>query len=187
MSHHVYPDTTSRDSDWRDRAVCRDRRRYDPELWFLVGATGLALLQIEEAKNVCHRLCPVAELCLQWALETRQEFGVWGGLSEDERRRLQRRKGRRPAPHLEPEAAAEETPAALYVKHTEPAEDGHRVWIGPTPTVRVGDKHVGYRRLAFEATTGVPPSGPVKADCDHHKCVAHLTDATLRAARKATA
>ncbi|TLQ42328.1 WhiB family transcriptional regulator [Streptomyces marianii] len=40
------------------------------------------------------RRCPVIEQCLQWALESGQESGVWGGLSEDERRALKRRTAR---------------------------------------------------------------------------------------------
>ena len=67
--------------DWRNRAACLDK---DPELFFPVGNTGPALLQIEEAKSVCRR-CPVVDTCLQWALESGQDAGVWGGMSEDER------------------------------------------------------------------------------------------------------
>ena len=76
--------------DWRHIAACRDE---DPELFFPLGNTGPALLQIEEAKSVC-RLCPVREDCLQFALESGQDAGVWGGLSEDERRALKRRNAR---------------------------------------------------------------------------------------------
>ena len=43
--------------DWRHRAACRDE---DPELFFPIGNTGPALLQIEEAKAVCRR-CPVID------------------------------------------------------------------------------------------------------------------------------
>jgi WhiB family redox-sensing transcriptional regulator len=77
-------------SDWRHRAACLDE---DPELFFPIGNTGPALLQIEEAKAVC-RGCGVLEKCLAWALETGQDAGVWGGLSEDERRALKRRNAR---------------------------------------------------------------------------------------------
>jgi WhiB family redox-sensing transcriptional regulator len=73
--------------DWRNVAACRD---VDPELFFPIGNTGPALLQIDEAKQVCAR-CKVNEACLQWALESGQDSGVWGGLSEDERRSLKRR------------------------------------------------------------------------------------------------
>jgi WhiB family transcriptional regulator, redox-sensing transcriptional regulator len=76
--------------DWRHAAACLDE---DPELFFPIGNTGPALLQIEEAKAVC-RGCGVVEKCLAWALETGQEFGVWGGLSEVERRAWQRRTSR---------------------------------------------------------------------------------------------
>lgn len=74
-------------SDWRTQAACRDK---DPELFFPVGNTGAALKQIEEAKAVC-RTCPVIDQCLKWALDTNQDSGIWGGLTEDERRALKRR------------------------------------------------------------------------------------------------
>ncbi|MGI5451481.1 WhiB family transcriptional regulator [Streptomyces sp. CA-243310] len=77
--------------DWRHSAVCREE---DPELFFPIGNTGPALLQIEEAKAVCRRRCPVMEACLQWALKSGQDEGVWGGLSEDERRAMKRRAAR---------------------------------------------------------------------------------------------
>jgi WhiB family redox-sensing transcriptional regulator len=73
--------------DWRHHALCRDE---DPELFFPIGNTGPALLQIDEAKQVCQR-CAVMDSCLVWALESGQDSGVWGGLSEDERRALKRR------------------------------------------------------------------------------------------------
>jgi WhiB family redox-sensing transcriptional regulator len=75
---------------WRNRAACLDQ---DPELFFPVGTTGSALLQIEEAKVICRR-CEVMQTCLEWAIETRQDAGVWGALSADERRALKRRTAR---------------------------------------------------------------------------------------------
>lgn len=73
--------------DWRHRAACVGE---DPELFFPTGKTGPALLQIEEAKVVC-RGCPVRDECLETAQELSLDHGVWGGLSEDERRELRRR------------------------------------------------------------------------------------------------
>ena len=64
--------------DWRAKAACRDK---DPELFFPVGNTGAAYQQIEEAKAVC-RTCKVIDACLKCALDTNQDYGVWGGLSE---------------------------------------------------------------------------------------------------------
>lgn len=76
--------------DWRHRAACRDE---DPELFFPIGTTGPALRQVEEAKEVCRR-CAVTDECRSWSLETSQEAGVWGGLSEDERRAVLSRSAR---------------------------------------------------------------------------------------------
>lgn len=73
--------------DWRHHAACKDE---DPELFFPVGTSGPALLQITEAKSVCRR-CPVVAECLTWAITTGQDFGIWGGMSEDERRAVNRR------------------------------------------------------------------------------------------------
>jgi WhiB family redox-sensing transcriptional regulator len=73
--------------DWRHEAACRE---VDPELFFPIGNSGPALLQIDEAKQVCRR-CSVMEECLRWAIDSGQDAGVWGGLSEDERRSLKRR------------------------------------------------------------------------------------------------
>ena len=75
---------------WRNLAACIGE---DPELFFPDGNTGPALLQLEEAKAVCRR-CEVAQTCLTWAIESGQDAGVWGGLSEDERRALKRRNAR---------------------------------------------------------------------------------------------
>lgn len=87
---HAPTHETAADTDWRHRAACRDE---DPELFFPVGNTGLALLQIDEAKSVCRR-CALMETCLSWALETGQDAGVWGGMAEDERKALKRKVAR---------------------------------------------------------------------------------------------
>ena len=78
--------------EWIYRARCRD---LDPELFFPIGTAGPALEQLEAAKAVCGA-CEVRGHCLEWAMATGQESGVWGGLSEDERRALgrARRRGR---------------------------------------------------------------------------------------------
>ncbi len=81
--------------NWRMSAACRDT---DPELFFPVGTAGPALVQLGQAKRIC-ATCPVRLACLDWALASGQEVGVWGGMSEDERRILWRlRKGTVRAP-----------------------------------------------------------------------------------------
>jgi len=77
--------------DWRDEAACRDE---DAELFFPIGTTGVALEQVAAAKRICAR-CPVQEDCLEFALASNQEAGIWGGLTEDERRTLKRARQRR--------------------------------------------------------------------------------------------
>ncbi|OEJ43110.1 WhiB family transcriptional regulator [Streptomyces agglomeratus] len=79
--------------DWRHEAACR---REDPDLFFPIGTGGPALLQIEQAKAVCRR-CPVLDECLEWALEGGQDMGVCGGLTEDERRAVKRRRAAKAA------------------------------------------------------------------------------------------
>lgn len=77
----------SADYSWRKDAICRDT---DPDLFFPVGTTGYALVQIGRAKQVCGE-CPVCHDCLQYALDTNQDSGIWGGTSEEERRQIRRR------------------------------------------------------------------------------------------------
>lgn len=79
--------TVDWDADaWRMEAACRNA---EPELFFPIGSTGIAVDQIEAAKRVCQS-CEAMEPCLDFALATNQESGVWGGTSEDERRKLRK-------------------------------------------------------------------------------------------------
>ena len=70
--------------NWRFEAACREA---DPELFFPIGSSGPALRQVQDAKALCSR-CPVLEQCRQWALDYGEVAGVWGALSEDERRAI---------------------------------------------------------------------------------------------------
>ncbi len=73
--------------DWRDLAACAT---HDPNMFFPAGETGPAAEQIRYAKRVCAS-CDVQDECLSYAIETNQVSGVWGGLTEDERRPVRRR------------------------------------------------------------------------------------------------
>ncbi|RWZ78425.1 MAG: WhiB family transcriptional regulator [Candidatus Microsaccharimonas sossegonensis] len=76
------------ESDWRHKAACA---KTDPELFFPTGETSKHDLdQIQGAKAFCVR-CLVKERCLEYALETHQAFGVWGGMSTAERKAFVRR------------------------------------------------------------------------------------------------
>ena len=84
--------------NWYQHAACRGQ---DPELFFPIGASGAALLQLKEAKAVCAG-CPVQCLCLEWAVLAGIDHGVWGGMSEEERRTIKRRTARQRARTLAP-------------------------------------------------------------------------------------
>ncbi len=75
----VAPATT--DDQWQERALCAQT---DPEAFFPEkgGST-------REAKRICLG-CEVRDACLDYALAHDERFGIWGGLSERERRRLKR-------------------------------------------------------------------------------------------------
>ena len=81
-----------RQMDWRFEAACLS---HDPELFFPIGDSGPAVMQIQQAKAIC-RGCPVMQECLSWALDSGQDSGVWGGMSETERLALRRRSSRLP-------------------------------------------------------------------------------------------
>src|SRR5919198_2418242 len=70
------------EASWQERALCSQT---DPEAFFPEkgGST-------REAKRICTG-CEVRAECLEYALEHDERFGIWGGLSERERRRLKRR------------------------------------------------------------------------------------------------
>jgi WhiB family redox-sensing transcriptional regulator len=73
---------------WVEHARCIGE---DPELFFPVGSTRPALEQVRAAKAICSQ-CDVKDHCLEWSLATFQDAGVWGGLDEDERRAIRRRR-----------------------------------------------------------------------------------------------
>ena len=76
------PGADVEDQSWQERALCAET---DPEAFFPEkgGST-------REAKRICTG-CEVRAECLEYALTMDERFGIWGGLSERERRRLRRR------------------------------------------------------------------------------------------------
>jgi WhiB family redox-sensing transcriptional regulator len=70
------------EQEWQDRALCAQT---DPEAFFPEkgGST-------REAKRIC-QVCEVRSECLEYALGNDERFGIWGGLSERERRKLKKR------------------------------------------------------------------------------------------------
>lgn len=81
-SSRTLADLLGNEPGWQERALCSQT---DPEAFFPEkgGST-------REAKRICSR-CEVRPDCLQYALNQDERYGIWGGLSERERRRLKRR------------------------------------------------------------------------------------------------
>lgn len=75
------------DFQWRDLAACLDHSK---AVFFPAGGSGAAARQLELVKQICSG-CPVQVECLEYAIETGQRFGVWGGTDEEERRPLRRK------------------------------------------------------------------------------------------------
>ena len=68
--------------DWHYSALCAQT---DPEAFFPERGAST-----KDAKRICGR-CPVQDECLDWALHHDEKFGVWGGTSEQDRRKIKRR------------------------------------------------------------------------------------------------
>ncbi len=69
---------------WREEAACADR----PEVDFFAPPDRRE--EVARAKAIC-AACPVADVCLAFAIETNQPDGIWGGYTAKERSRLRRR------------------------------------------------------------------------------------------------
>jgi WhiB family transcriptional regulator, redox-sensing transcriptional regulator len=86
---------TSGPVNWWLHAACRHA---DPDLFFPEGTAGPALLAVDRAKRLCGT-CPVQARCLDWALDNHAASGIWGGLTEGERRDLRHALTRTPGQH----------------------------------------------------------------------------------------
>jgi hypothetical protein len=177
--------TTQRAAVWQDSAGCLNE---DPELFFPQGDSGPSLLTIEQAKAIC-RTCPVVEACAQWAADTRQKRGIYGGLTEQERASIRRAKTRR---RISPEEAAKKaeqarhgqprTMQSIHDESTVRLYGGHLAWTGSNKVHFKGQLFTP-KRFCFVLDRGRNPDGPVRAECGIDECVlaAHLADTTERA------
>lgn len=73
------------DAPWMQDASCRE---IDPEIFFPDPSPWM-LSEIAAAKEVCS-ICPVRDVCLEYAMVNNVEYGVWGGLTRNERRALKK-------------------------------------------------------------------------------------------------
>ncbi|MGW0025357.1 WhiB family transcriptional regulator [Rhodococcus sp. NPDC003383] len=95
--HHTTPFSTA-DTDWQRHGRCRDA---DPSLFF--GPEHEAgherALRETEAKSVCQH-CPLLLRCRKHALTHSEQYGIWGGLTESERKRHRRPLWRSRSPRM---------------------------------------------------------------------------------------
>lgn len=168
------PDTVIRPSEWLAAAPCGA----DPNAMFPNSRNPVA---IAKAKTYCDR-CPAIERCLQWALDTGEEHGVWGGLTEDERRALKRRPARPISidDYAGTRATRQKARTLQDAWEENTLADGeHLLWVGPKVINLPGTKtQVTPNRLAFYLDRGHWPEGGCKRSCGVEGCVkpAHLTD-----------
>jgi WhiB family transcriptional regulator, redox-sensing transcriptional regulator len=79
-----------RQDDWRSQGACLHA---DPDVFFPISAAGASASQVRKARAICAG-CPVRATCTDFALEHRDLQGIWGGTTDDERRKLRRARAR---------------------------------------------------------------------------------------------
>lgn len=162
--------------DWRASAACRDE---EPELFFASDQTAYGQHTVDEAKAVCRR-CPSQDACLQFALDEGIDHGIFGGLTDKDRRNMRRRQTRGTRPRLTPPEEST-TPAAslkeAFDRRTIQLDGGHLAWTGGATVTYRGNSWTS-KRAAFITDRGHDPQGPVRPMCGVDGCVlpAHLTD-----------
>lgn len=72
---------------WRESAACLGT--FNPDFFSSLG--GNQWTSVRRAKAIC-RTCPVTRECLDYSLQSRSYYGVWGGLTEKERRKVERKR-----------------------------------------------------------------------------------------------
>ncbi|GGQ83464.1 WhiB family transcriptional regulator [Streptomyces flaveolus] len=181
---NTYTGGTPRAEDWRDSAACTDQ---DPELFFPNGTEGGWKTVTHDAKAICAR-CPVASDCLTFALNENIDYGIFGGLTDNERRKLKRRATTTLTAADVNEVRRPATLEEAFERNAELYGDGHRRWTGPKQLFFAGVYYTP-RRTAFLIGYDRPAHGQVHPTCGFAECVqpAHMEDAKGRDARKRAA
>lgn len=171
--------TTKRATDWRDTAACRTE---DPEMFFPKGDSGPWLTVIEQAKTACRR-CPSVESCLQHALTEGIDSGIFGGLTEQERRSVRRTVKRRQisvgqaVARKATKAGKPTTMQGIFNARATPLPDGHAAWSGGRQVHFKGQVFTP-KQFVFTLDRGRAPDGRVTSECGITDCIlpAHLKD-----------
>ncbi|WP_334588034.1 WhiB family transcriptional regulator [Streptomyces sp. B21-083] len=164
-------------TDWLDLGLCREDD--EPDAWFPVGTGPQAKADEAHAKAVCWQ-CPARERCAWEAIERREPSGVWGGLSEGERRLILRRRGVKLAdPDPDPDEGGDRprTLHTIWQARAAATGDGHCAWKGGQP-ITYQQQHYTPHQIAFAVSRGRMPVGPVLPTCSRAGCIlpAHIKD-----------
>lgn len=82
-------------TEWRAAGACLSA---DPDLFFPIATGGAAVSQVTQAQRICAG-CGVRQQCLEFAMQTGETYGIWGGTTPEERVRVRRRDMRRRRGH----------------------------------------------------------------------------------------
>ncbi|MFH9610468.1 WhiB family transcriptional regulator [Streptomyces sp. NPDC017448] len=175
---------------WMKHGTCRDPYLSPtPNVFFPSGETGPWVAVIDKAKSICAR-CPVKPQCADWALDTRQADGIWGGLTVQERGRILRQQDRHPGMTI-PQAlnSLRGVPLAdMFAARIHQRDDGHTVWLPSGTSLSVDGRNRTPRQIAFRLAHGRWPDGTVRGTCDMSGCLTtgHYWDAAMRRAAAET-
>lgn len=188
------PLTPDRAPDWRDEALCR--RTPDSDAQFFPRGTTTPFRNLAERTKEFCGFCPVRLACAEWALTRNMEFGIWGGLDENERasiRRHHRAKLADPAQLRAYLNGREKEPAqdallTAYLNRSEQDDDGHVRWLCAKTSISIRGRVLTPAQLAFEIGYGRRPESNVNVTCGRLGCVAaeHLADNRIRAELRAS-
>jgi WhiB family redox-sensing transcriptional regulator len=81
---------TWQQEDWRSRGACLNA---DPDVFFPISVAGASATQVRMARAICAG-CPVRSDCTSFALDNREITGIWGGTTDEERKKLRRARAR---------------------------------------------------------------------------------------------
>lgn len=159
---------------WVKEALCASDAYADERetLWF---APKTDKANTRRARQICWS-CSALQACAQWAIDNREPIGLWGGVTEAERRQILRRRGIRLPDDHEDEPIAPDTLLDLWNQRTQ-AADGHLKWTSSTPVSYRGHTTTP-QRIGFQLDRGRQAVGIVRRTCAVKGCVlpAHLVD-----------
>lgn len=165
------------DTTWRERAACATPGTNTDAFFASERESEL----VDEARATCNR-CPVRANCLTSAYTDREEWGIWGGTTNRERRTyLRKANGNIRFAVVEATGDTYTLLRQLYDQHARPEGD-HVLWTDERHWINVRGKPYTVNQLAWIALHRRPAEGRVQRACDIDGCVARacLTDGAKR-------